>query len=120
YAINSTTEELMKSSGFTMRYDFKDEADRRQYTAKYNEEAARAKGKLLEGGYSIRTTIDMTVQNKIEELMNNTYKSYTGRSANGKLTPQVSSTVIDNKTGDVIAVVGGRTTEGDQFNRTIN
>jgi len=120
YAVFNATEELMKSSGFTMQYNFKDAAERQEYDRKYKQESERARGQLMDGGYTIRTTIDMDVQNKMEELINNTYKSYTGRTANGKLTPQVSSTVIDNKTGDVIAVVGGRTTQGDQFNRTVS
>ncbi len=117
FAVTSATEELMKSSGFRIQYDFKDKAARNAYQVKYGQAADRARGELIDGGYTIHTTIDMDVQNKIEDLINKTYQGYTSRDANGKLTPQVSSTVIDNKTGDVIAVVGGRTTEGDQFNR---
>ena len=120
YAVFNATEELMKSSGFTMRYDFKNKADQKEYGARYEQAYERAHGQLMDGGYTIRTTIDMDLQNKIEELVNNTYKSYTGRDAHGKLAPQVSSTVIDNKTGNVIAIVGGRTTEGDQVNRAIS
>ncbi|CAJ1177976.1 Biosynthetic peptidoglycan transglycosylase [Companilactobacillus paralimentarius] len=120
YAVFNATEELMKSAGFTMRYDFKDDADRNAYNTKYQQAYERAHGQLMDGGYTIRTTIDETVQSKVEALVNNTYKSYTGRDVHGKLAPQVSSTVIDNKTGDVIAIVGGRTTDGDQVNRAIS
>ena len=120
YAVFNATEELMKSSGFTMQYAFKNEATRKKYDASYTQEAARARGQLMEGGYTIRTTIDMNVQNQIESIVNKTYQAYTGRDAHGKLAPQVSSTVIDNKTGDVIAIVGGRTTSGDQVNRAIS
>src|SRR5699024_10645428 len=120
YAVYGATEELMRSSGFTMRYDFKDANDRQAYDTKYQQEYERAHGELMDGGYTIQTTIDMNVQNKVEDLIKQVYAPYTGRTANGKLTPQLSSTVVDNKTGDVIAVVGGRTTDGDQFNRTIN
>lgn len=120
YAVYNATEEIMKSSGFTMEYAFKNNQARDDYFARYRQEFERARGKLMDGGYTINTTIDMDVQNKIESLVNKTYESYTGRAANGKLSPQVSSTVIDNKTGDVIAIVGGRTTEGDQMNRAIN
>ncbi|WP_338231033.1 transglycosylase domain-containing protein [Companilactobacillus muriivasis] len=120
YAVFNATEELMKSAGFTMRYDFKDNADRNAYNTSYQQAYERAHGQLMDGGYTIRTTIDETVQNKIEQLVNNTYKAYTGRDVHGKLAPQVSSTVVDNKTGDVIAIVGGRTTNGDQVNRAIS
>lgn len=119
YAVFNATEELMKSSGFSMQYDFKNEAEQKAYGVRYQQAADRARGQLMDGGYSIRTTIDMSVQNKVEDLVNNVYKSYTGRDANGKLAPQVASTVIDNKTGDVIAIIGGRTTDGDQNNRAI-
>lgn len=120
YAVFNATEELMKSSGFTMQYTFNNSKERSDYNTRYQQEFERARGELLDGGYTIRTTIDMTVQNQIENLVNKTYKSYTGRDVHGKLTPQVSSTVIDNKTGNVIAIVGGRTTQGDQVNRAIN
>lgn len=120
YAVFNATEELMKSSGFTMQYSFKNNAQRKAYNTRYQQEYERAHGELMDGGYTIRTTIDMNLQKKIEALVDKTYQSYTGRDANGKLTPQVSSTVIDNKTGDVIAVVGGRTTDGDQVNRAIS
>ncbi|MQS77147.1 glycosyl transferase family 51, partial [Lactobacillus halodurans] len=120
YAVFNATEELMKSSGFTMQYDFKDRAEKDAYGKRYNEAYNRAHGELMDGGYKIHTTIDMDVQNKIESLVDKTYQAYTGRADNGKLTPQVSSTVVDNKTGDVIAIVGGRTTNGDQVNRAIS
>lgn len=120
YAVNNAAEELMKSSGFMMKYKFNSDKEMSQYYANYQQEFDRARGELVEGGYSIHTTIDMDVQNKIEKIVSDTYKSYTGRDVHGKLAPQVSSTVVDNQTGDVLAIVGGRTTEGDQVNRAIN
>ncbi|WP_334329494.1 transglycosylase domain-containing protein [Companilactobacillus sp. HBUAS59699] len=119
YAVYNATEELMKSSGFTMKYKFDTDAQRKQYNTEYQQAYERAHGELMDGGYSIHTSIDMELQNQIENIVKKQYAAYTGRDVHGKLAPQVSSTVIDNKTGDVIAVVGGRTTDGDQVNRAI-
>ena len=120
YAVYNATEELMKSSGFTIKYDFETDKERKGYDTKYQQAYERAHGELMDGGYSIHTTIDMDIQNQIENIVAKQYAAYTGRDAHGKLAPQVSSTVVDNKTGDVIAVVGGRTTNGDQVNRAIS
>ncbi|WP_025025057.1 transglycosylase domain-containing protein [Companilactobacillus nodensis] len=119
YAVYNATEELMKSSGFTLKYKFDTDAQRKQYNTEYQQAYERAHGELMDGGYSIHTSIDMDIQNQIESIVAKQYAAYTGRDVHGKLAPQVSSTVIDNKTGDVLAIVGGRTTEGDQVNRAI-
>ncbi|APX71595.1 transglycosylase domain-containing protein [Companilactobacillus allii] len=120
YAVYNATEELMKSSGFNIKYNFDTAAQRKKYDSQYQQAYERAHGELMEGGYSVHTTIDMDIQNQVESIIQKQYASYTGRDAHNKLTPQVSSTVIDNKTGDVLAIVGGRTTETDQVNRAIS
>ncbi|AKP67635.1 transglycosylase domain-containing protein [Companilactobacillus ginsenosidimutans] len=119
YAVFNATEELMKSSGFTMKYTFNDDKSRKDYYEKYAQAYDRARGQLMNGGYSIRTTIDPVLQSKIEELVDKVYASNQSKDKYGKLQPQLASTVIDNKTGNVIAVVGGRGTEYDQINRAV-
>ncbi|WP_099974117.1 transglycosylase domain-containing protein [Lactobacillus terrae] len=120
YAIYNATEELMKSSGFTMKYKFDSDQQRNDYNASYQQAFDKARGQLLSGGYSINSTIDMNLQNQVVKIAQDQYKAYTGKDSNGKLTPQLSSTVVDNKTGDVIAIVGGRSTDDDQVNRAIS
>lgn len=120
YAMNNATEELMKSSGFSMQYSFKTNEERTKYEQKYQQAYQRALGQLMSGGFDIHTTIDSELQSKIESLVNDTYAGNTGRDSDGKLQPQVSSTVVDNDSGDVLAIVGGRGTESDQLNRAIN
>ncbi|MFD1471839.1 transglycosylase domain-containing protein [Companilactobacillus mishanensis] len=119
YAVFNATEELMKSSGFTMKYKFDNAADRTAYNTRYQQEYEKAHGQLMDGGFSIHTTINPELQDKIQSLVDKTYAYQTSRDKHGKLQPQVSSTVIDNKTGNVLAIVGGRTTDGDQVNRAI-
>jgi penicillin-binding protein 1A len=119
YAVFNATEELMKSSGFSMKYSFNSDKEMNDYDTKYSQAFQRAQGQLMNGGYSIHTTIDPTLQQKIEELVQSKYTGYDSRDKNGKLMPQLASTVIDNKTGNVIAIVGGRGTESDQVNRAV-
>lgn len=119
YAVFNATEELMKSSGFSMKYTFNNTDDQNKYYRKYDQAYDRAQGQLLNGGYSIHTTIDPEVQKQVENLVNKTYEGNDSKDKQGKLQPQVSSTVIDNRTGNVIAIVGGRGTSGDQLNRAI-
>ncbi|WP_300560603.1 transglycosylase domain-containing protein [Companilactobacillus sp.] len=120
YAVFSATEELMKSSGFSMKYNFKNNDERNDYYKSYGQAFDIAQGQLLNGGYSIRTSIDPGLQARVEQLVEQTYADNSVKDKDGKLQPQVSSTVIDNKTGNVLAIVGGRGTEYDQLNRAIN
>lgn len=120
YAVFNATEELMKSSGFTMKYKFKTNAERKKYNLQYNQAADRARGQLMNGGFDIHTTINSDLQNQIEQLVNKTYDGNSSRDSTDKLQPQASSTVIDNRTGNVLAIVGGRGTSNDQLNRAIN
>ncbi|WP_125772114.1 transglycosylase domain-containing protein [Companilactobacillus furfuricola] len=120
YAMNNATEELMKSSGFSMQYSFTSNTERTKYDQKYQQAYQRALGQLMSGGFNIHTTIDPKLQAKIESIVNETYAGNSSHDSDGKLQPQVSSTVIDNQSGDVLAIVGGRGTKHDQLNRAVN
>lgn len=64
-----------------------------------------ARGKLLKGGYNIYSTIDPRIQEKLE----NVYSGYAKYilPVNGKY-PESACVVIDPKTSDVLAIVGGK------------
>ncbi len=63
------------------------------------------KATVGKGGLSVTTTLDLDIQNKTQEAMNDMFASYIPGSAgfvNG------AATVADSKTGQIIALVGSR------------
>ena len=117
FAINNATEELMRTQGFLFKYEFKTDDEQKEYNRLYSNKYENARQQILNGGYTINTSIQPEIQNKVESLVQNSFNGYTYRDHNQKLDPQVASTVIDNRTGNVLAIVGGRSHENDNLNR---
>lgn len=120
YAVDNAVKQLMMIHGFEMEYLFNNDQDKNDYRRRYSQVYDKYYGELLNGGFEIKTTINQDLQKQILQIVQQQYANYNQRSAEGKLEPQVSSTIVDNQTGDVLAIVGGRTTQGDQLNRAIN
>ncbi|MDB5084662.1 MAG: hypothetical protein JWN30_1548 [Bacilli bacterium] len=86
-----------------------------------------AKKALDSGGYQVYTTIDLKMQNSVENVIQNdanfgagTTISVTG--ADGKTVKeyeQAGASLIDNKTGGILAIGGGRNFNDDQNNHTL-
>ena len=86
-----------------------------------------ARQALFRGGYSIYSTIDRKLQQSIDDIINDNkfyYKniSYNITDNKGKqihvdnAMEQAGATLIDNKTGKILAMGGGRNYEKDQVN----
>ncbi|MFD1671992.1 transglycosylase domain-containing protein [Agrilactobacillus yilanensis] len=116
-AINDATEELMRAHGFVFKYGFDTDEAQQAYTQSYNQAYSTYQGQILNGGYTIKTTINQELQNEVQAQAEKAFTGYQTRDAEGKLQPQLSMTIIDNNTGNILAVVGGRTTENDYVNR---
>ncbi|KEO81107.1 PBP1A family penicillin-binding protein [Tumebacillus flagellatus] len=95
-------------------------------TGKY-ESLDQARQALFRGGYQIYTTIDRPLQNTVDTVLNNAdfypkNLTYDVTDNKGKTThvenalEQSGATLIDNKTGRVLAMGGGRNYEQDQIN----
>lgn len=117
YAVKSAVQQLMTIHGFQMQYLFNNDQAKDTYKNQYAQAYDKYYGELLNGGYVVKTTIDQNLQQQIVQLVQQQYAPYQQRDQDGKLEPQVASTIVDNRTGDVLAIVGGRTTDGDQLNR---
>ncbi|MFJ1452589.1 transglycosylase domain-containing protein [Clostridioides difficile] len=120
YAIQKSTEEIMKNNGFQFRYMFDNEEQRKKYSNLYSSEYKKCREELLNGGYKINTCINFDLQNKLQSIINKEMIKYKKiNKSNSLYMKQSASTVIDNNTGEVIAIVGGRTQEGESntFNR---
>lgn len=122
YATDCAVRYLMKLDGFEFRYEFNDNADYSAYHAMYNNEFERKKHDLYVGGYHIYTSLDMNLCNNMQEILDNQLAfSEELDEETGIYALQGAVTVIDNETGKVVALVGGRSQETDSqiysFNR---
>lgn len=110
FVISSASTELMRENGFEFKYWFKTANERKKYKATYNEAFKEAEYEIRNGGYKIYSTIDTAQQDKLQSVVNRKLAGFTAKDMNSKLYKlQGSATTIDNETGDVIAIVGGRT-----------
>ena len=117
YAMHNSAEELAKQDGFQFKYKFANTTEYNKYHQAYNQMMQNEIDKIVSGGYNIYTSIDMDVQNKVQNAALSVLAPYTTRDNEGKLMPQVSATILDNNTHNVVAVLGGRGTDNDYFNR---
>ena len=117
YAVDSATEIMMSQNGFQFQYEFSNKEERTAYWAHYNEEYKLRREQLLTGGYNIYTVIDTELDKKLLEISNKHLSGFTAKTENGVYKKQVSLTVVDNKTGEVVSMVGGRGQAQDYLNR---
>lgn len=116
YALHCTALKLMEKNGFKFQYIFKDKKAQRAYQKRYEEEYTRYSEMIRSGGYSIYTTFNSSLQKKLQNTVDKDSKSYTETQDNGKYALQLASVLVDNSSGTVVAMVGGRGTK-DQYNR---
>ncbi|WP_259764742.1 transglycosylase domain-containing protein, partial [Pediococcus pentosaceus] len=114
YAMDQATKSLMIAHGFRFRYGT---SGNTEYSKNYNEEYNLERSKLIEGGYTVKTDIDLNVQKNVEKLTFQVMKQQV-KTYNGKSTPQVAVSVINNSNGSMRAVVGGLGTQKDYLNRS--
>ena len=102
------TRALMEVDGFEFEYEFKNNAAKRAYQKKYDAEYELCNSKLYTGGYRIYTTLDQKIQKKLQQSINEGLKGFKDKAKNGVYKTQGAGVCIDNETGSVVAVVGGR------------
>ncbi|SFQ43008.1 penicillin-binding protein, 1A family [Lachnospiraceae bacterium XBB1006] len=111
YAYYSAIRELMKLEGFHFRNVFATSAEKREYEKEYKELYERCQSSLFTEGYRIYTSIDLEKQKELQNAINSQLKGYTEKSKDGTYTLQGAGVCIDNLTGRVVAIVGGRQQE---------
>jgi membrane peptidoglycan carboxypeptidase len=105
----------MELEGFTFQTTFADEAEQEAYEEAYDELYESCNAKLFTGGYRIYTSIDLTVQSQLQAAVDWELSSFTELSDDGVYTLQGAAVCIDNTTGMVRAIVGGRSQEHDGY-----
>lgn len=107
YVVNSATEAFMKMDGFEFHGFIENENERKEYVNDYNEMYLQERKKLLRGGYKIYTSIDMNKVKSLQKSVDDVLKPFNYKE-NGILEPQGASVCIENDTGRVVAICGGR------------
>ena len=104
----SATIELMKQEGFVFKNSFASDTEQEEYDKKYDEVYSECNQMLFTGGYRIYTTIDMGIQELLQETLDENLSGSQEKGDDGIYAFQGSATCIDNSTGYVVAIVGGR------------
>lgn len=109
---------LMELSGFTFCYDFQDNEQRAAYETEYTASYAACQKLLYTEGYQIYTSFDLGMQQQLQDSIDLELDDFKETNAEGVYTFQGAAVCIDNATGYVKAIVGGRSQDFD-FN-TLN
>lgn len=107
YAIDCTVRVLMEKNGFSFQYQFDSMKEYKKYRKKYEKAFQKAKDRLYTGEFVVHTSIDSKIQKKLQESLDNTLKEFRGKKE-GVYRMQGAATVVDNRSGYVVAIVGER------------
>ena len=118
YIIKCATESLMKANGFEFKTTFRTTSEEEKYDEEYEEMYSNCKQSLYTGGYRIYTSIDMDLQKQLQESVSSKLSMFTEKTDDGIYKVQGAAVTIDNETGRVAAIVGGR--EEDQEGYGLN
>lgn len=118
YAYYCATKALMENEGFTFKYYFDSDDEEKEYDASYDEMYSYCRKKLYSEGYKIYTSIDLEKQQQLQDAIDLTLLDFTDTTDDGTFKLQSAATCIDNDTGYVVAIVGGRSQ--DSVSHTLN
>ena len=111
FVYHSAIKALMKEEGFVFRNQFSSAEDRESYEASYDELYYNYQKKLYTGGYRIYTSIDLHKQEVLQRSVDEGLEKFRDKNEEGIFELQGAAVSIDNDTGRVVAIVGGRSQE---------
>ena len=114
------TRALMELEGFEFQTVFSDDAEKEAYDREYQTLYDECNAKLFTGGYRIYTSLDLEAQSRLQASIDYILGGFDEKNDEGIYTLQGASVCIDNTTGMVRAIVGGRSqddVEGYTLNR---
>lgn len=115
YTYHCAVRALMERKGFVFRYQFVDEKDKATYDELYYDVYYATQKSLYTGGYRIYTSINLATQDMLQSAIDEELAEFTETNEEGTYKLQASGVCIDNETGRVIAVVGGRSQEAEGY-----
>lgn len=107
YAVSCATKALMAKQGFEFRYEFNSDAERASYDEAYGEVYDECHKALYTSGYHIYTSLNKRIQKKLQKAVDQQLAGFTEKKKK-VFALQGAATCINNKTGRVVAIVGGR------------
>ncbi len=111
YIYYCATRELMALDGFEFKNDFTTVEGQRAYDKAYEESYNQWNRSLFTSGYRIYTSIDLNMQNQLQNAIDTNLEEFTDVNDEGIYALQAAAVCIDNKTGMTKAIVGGRSQE---------
>lgn len=111
FAMNCAVKELMEKQGFEFQYQFANDADRETYDEEYGQVYEECRSLLVTGGYRVYTSLNAEKQTVLQQAVDETLEAFMNRSVDGVYAMQGAAACIDNETGKVVAIVGGRSQE---------
>lgn len=110
---------LMKKQGFEFQYYFDSSKQEKKYNKEFKKLYRECESSLYTSGYRIYTSIDMEHQEKLQDAIDTGLSAYQDVNEEGVYKLQGAGVTIDNTTGFVSAIVGGRSQhfEGYTLNR---
>ncbi len=102
---------LMQARGFEFQNEFESEEEEAEYEELYYELYYAVQRSLFTEGYRIYTAIDPNLQEGLQTALDNELADFTEVSKDGVYELQGSAACIDNESGRVVAIIGGRTQE---------
>ena len=118
YVYYCATRALMAKNGFVFKNNFGSDEEKATYEEEYNEVYNQCQQMLFSKGYRIYTSIDMEKQAMLQQSVDEQLKAFTETKENGIFALQGAAACIDNDTGRVVAIVGGR--KQDTVGYTLN
>lgn len=108
YAIECAARYLMKHQGFKTRHYFNSSKDYKEYQEDYQEIYEQCRQRIYTEGFEIKTSINRQKQNTLQKNINEVLKFSKDKKSNKVYSFQGAAVCIDNATGKVVAIVGGR------------
>lgn len=117
YAIHCAAISLMEKEDFKFKYVFDSKEDYQKYNKTYSKAYNEKIESIRSGGYKIYTSINMKKQKKLQKSVDEGLAFNKEKdNDSGKYALQGAAVCVNNETGYVEAVVGGRG-KNDQYNR---
>lgn len=120
YTYYCATRALMELEGFEFQTVFSDDEEKTAYDREYQSLYDTCNKKLFTGGYRIYTSLDLDAQSQLQTSIDEVLAGFGEKSDEGIYELQGAAVCIDNTTGMVRAIIGGRSqddVEGYTLNR---
>lgn len=99
---------LMRQQGFQFQTEFSSEEEKARYQEEYDALYGECQQSLYTEGYRIYTSIDLDMQQMLQDTVDSHLAEFTEQNEEGIFALQGAAVCIDNHTGHVKAIVGGR------------